>query len=53
MADTIAAFNDSGRPYEELCDDGTHPNDEGQKVYYETVKTQMEAFHGIIINVML
>ncbi|WP_286080063.1 SGNH/GDSL hydrolase family protein [Parablautia intestinalis] len=38
VADTIAAFRNSGRAYEELCDDGTHPNDEGQRVYYETVK---------------
>lgn len=38
VADTIAAFKNSKRSYEELCDDGTHPNDEGQRVYYETVK---------------
>lgn len=37
VADTIAAFEDSGMPYEELCDDGTHPNDEGQKVYFHEV----------------
>lgn len=42
VADTIAAFTNSGRPYDELCDDGTHPNDEGQKVYYETVKILMD-----------
>lgn len=46
VADTIAAFRDSGRPYEELCDDGTHPNDEGQKVYYETVKPLMDVFYA-------
>lgn len=46
VADTIAAFHESGRPYEELCDDGTHPNDEGQKVYYETVKTLMDVFYA-------
>lgn len=46
VADTIAAFNESGRPYEELCDDGTHPNDEGQKVYYETVKPLMGVFYA-------
>lgn len=45
VADTIAAFNESGRPYEKLCDDGTHPNNEGQKVYYETVKTLMDVFY--------
>lgn len=44
VVDTIAAFRDSGRTYEELCDDGTHPNDEGQKVYYETVKEQLDIF---------
>ena len=44
VADTIAAFKDSGRPYEDLCSDGTHPNDEGQKIYYETVKVLMDQF---------
>lgn len=38
VADTIASFAESGKIYEELCDDGTHPNDEGQKVYFETVR---------------
>lgn len=37
VADTIAAFNNSGYTYEELCDDGTHPNDKGQEVYFSTV----------------
>ena len=37
VADTIAAFNNSGYTYEELCDDGTHPNDKGQEVYFNTV----------------
>ena len=36
-ADTIAAFHNSGYTYEELCDDGTHPNDKGQEVYFSTV----------------
>lgn len=45
VADMIAAFNNSGRPYGELCDDGTHPNDEGQKIYYETVKALMNDFY--------
>ena len=45
VADTIAAFQDSGKPYEELCDDGTHPNDEGQKVYYETVRALMDVVY--------
>lgn len=46
VADTIAAFHDSGKSYEELCDDGTHPNDEGQKVYYETVRALMDVFYA-------
>lgn len=40
--DTITAFTNSGYSYEELCDDGTHPNDLGHQVYYETVKKQIE-----------
>lgn len=44
IVDTIAAFRDSGRSYEELCDDGIHPNDEGQKVYYEAVKETIDLF---------
>lgn len=46
VADTIATFKDSKRPYEELCDDGTHPNDEGQKVYFETVKAVMDDIYA-------
>ncbi|MBD5546146.1 MAG: SGNH/GDSL hydrolase family protein [Lachnospiraceae bacterium] len=46
VADTIAAFKDSKRPYEELCDDGTHPNDAGQMIYYETVKAVMDAIYS-------
>lgn len=38
VVDTIAAFNHSGMPYEELTDDGTHPNDKGQQLYYEAVR---------------
>lgn len=37
VADTISAFNNSGMSYEELCEDGTHPNDRGQEVYFSTV----------------
>lgn len=37
IADTIAAFNNGEYTYEELCDDGTHPNDKGQEVYFSTV----------------
>ena len=46
VADMIAAFQNSGRSYDELCDDGTHPNDEGQKVYYETVKALMDVIYA-------
>lgn len=46
VADMIAAFRDSGKPYEELCDDGTHPNDAGQKVYYETVRACLDAYYA-------
>lgn len=38
VVDTIASFNNSGMPYEELADDGTHPNDKGQQLYYEAVR---------------
>lgn len=38
VADTIAAFNNTGKSYDELTKDGVHPNDAGQKIYYETVK---------------
>jgi len=46
VADTIAAFNNSGRSYDKLCDDGTHPNNDGQKIYYETVRLLMDAFYA-------
>lgn len=36
-ADTIAAFNNSGIPYEELTVDKKHPNDRGYELYAETV----------------
>lgn len=36
--DAIEAFEQSGYTYEELCDDGTHPNDLGQRVYFDVVK---------------
>lgn len=42
IADTIAAFNNSGTPYEDLTDDGVHPNDAGQEIYFETVKTVID-----------
>lgn len=42
MADTIATFNNSGISYEKLTEDGIHPNDEGQNLYFETVKNVIE-----------
>lgn len=38
VADTIKAFQESGYDYEELAEDGTHPGDLGQKIYFETVR---------------
>ena len=38
VADTIAAFNNSGKAYDDLTKDGVHPNDAGQEIYFETVK---------------
>lgn len=38
VADTIDAFNNSGKAYDELSNNGTHPNDAGQEIYFETVK---------------
>ena len=39
VADTIAAFNNSGKAYDDLTKDGVHPNDAGQEIYFETVKS--------------
>ena len=38
VADTIAAFNNSGKAYDDLTGDGVHPNEAGQEIYFETVK---------------
>lgn len=38
VADTIAAFNNSDKAYGDLTEDGVHPNDAGQTIYYETIK---------------
>lgn len=38
VADTIAVFNNSGKAYDALSNDGVHPNDAGQEIYFETVK---------------
>ena len=42
VADTIAAFNQSGMAYDELTGDGVHPNENGQKIYFETVKAVID-----------
>ena len=42
VADTIAAFNNSGKAYDDLTGDGVHPNDAGQEIYYETVKAVID-----------
>ncbi len=42
IADTISAFNESGRPYEELTVDALHPNDDGYRLYFEAVKKVIE-----------
>lgn len=42
VADTIAAFNNSGKAYDDLSNDGVHPNDVGQEIYYETVKAVID-----------
>lgn len=42
VADTIAAFNDSDKVYDGLTNDGVHPNDAGQEIYYETVKAVID-----------
>lgn len=42
--DTIKAFNNSGISYEELTEDGVHPNAVGKEIYaraiYDVIKTQ-------------
>lgn len=38
VADTIGAFQESGYPYDDLAEDGTHPGDIGQRLYFETVR---------------
>ncbi len=42
VADTIAAFNNSGKAYDDLESAGVHPNDAGQEIYYETVKNVID-----------
>ena len=42
VADTIAAFNNSGKAYDDLTGDGVHPNEVGQEIYFETVKAVID-----------
>lgn len=42
VADTIDAFNNSGKDYDDLSNDGVHPNDVGQGIYFETVKSVID-----------
>ena len=42
VADTIAAFNNSGKAYDDLTKDGVHPNDAGQEIYFETIKSVID-----------
>lgn len=35
--DTIKAFNESGYTYEELSDDGVHPNAKGKEIYADAI----------------
>ena len=42
VADTIAAFNNSGKAYDDLTGDGVHPNEAGQEIYFETVKSVID-----------
>lgn len=35
--DTIKAFNESGYSYEELSDDGIHPNTKGKEIYADAI----------------
>ena len=55
VADTIAAFNNSGKVYDDLTSDGVHPNEAGQEIYFETVKSVIEdniaAFTGKMADI--
>ena len=42
VVDTIAAFNNSGKAYDDLTVDGIHPNDAGQEIYFETIKAVID-----------
>ncbi|MCQ2462622.1 MAG: SGNH/GDSL hydrolase family protein [Clostridia bacterium] len=43
VADTITPFNTSEIGYDNLTTDGVHPNNEGQKIYFETVMEVIRA----------
>lgn len=42
VVDTIAAFNNSAKAYDDLTVDGVHPNDAGQEIYFETIKAVID-----------
>lgn len=46
VADTITPFNTSEIGYENLTADGCHPNNEGQKIYCETVMNVIRTEYG-------
>ena len=43
VADTITPFNTAEIGYDALTTDGVHPNNEGQKIYFETVMDVIKA----------
>lgn len=43
IADTIKSFSESDIGYDNLLADGTHPNDDGHDVYFQTVKSVIAA----------
>ena len=43
VIDTIAAFQNSGQPYEVLAADSVHPSDAGQELYYNTIMKAIES----------
>lgn len=47
VVDMINAFEESGMPYETLCDDGTHPNDEGQKLYFQEMAATFDEIYRL------
>lgn len=42
VVDTIEAFNNSEKAYEDLTVDGVHPNDDGQELYFEVIKKAID-----------